>query len=209
MDEMGSNIAVLRAAKAQRRKAVVAQKRREETIASNPMTQAARAANAPIRLCLLSEELFETGMGTLVLARGNLGGGATVAIFLLDTFCLGVKEVVFETMQPEQLRLYVDHMDAASRMVPVEPAYALKLLVDLVHWSRELGFDPPRLFAAAERLFGDVAAQACETVFEFGQNGKPLYVAGPNDSAAVSKLRMQRLQERLGEGAYDYLVPVA
>jgi hypothetical protein len=204
----GRNIAAKRAAKAQRRKAVVAQKRREDAVATNPLSAAAGAGNAPIRLCLLSEELFGTGMGTLILARGSPGGGAAVAILLLDTFCLGVKDVVFETMQPEQLRRYVDHMDSASRMIPEEPASARKLVRDLVQWSGELGFHPPRLFAAAERLFGDVDPQACDAVFEFGKDGKPFYIAGPNDSASVSNMRMRRLHTTLGEGAYDYLVPV-
>jgi hypothetical protein len=67
---MATNMALKRARKAQRRKQVVTQKRRAETLEASLPARVLRAAQAPIQHCLLTENLFETGMGTLILARG-------------------------------------------------------------------------------------------------------------------------------------------
>ena len=203
-----SNLAARRAAKANRRKAIVAQKRKAEAMAATPAGQVASAAALPIRHCLLSENLFEVGIGTLTLARGSAVGPVVVAAFMLDTFCRGVKDVMIREMGGEQLEAYVDLLDDVTPMVPVDPAYARKLLRDLTQWAGSLGFRPPREFAVVERLFGDADPMSCDTTFAFGVGGKPLYVSGPTDSSSVIDRDAGRLLEQLGPDGVDYLLAV-
>jgi len=203
-----SNLAARRGAKANRRKAIVAQKRKAEAIAGTLAGQVARAAEAPIYCCQLTECLFETGIGTLLLARGTSAGQLVVGVFLLDAFCLGIKDIVLRPMAAAQLDAYLDTLSATSLLAPVDPAYARKLVRDLTQWSGSLGFKPHADFAMAERLFGDVDPQTCETSFEFGHDGKPLYMPGPSESPHLISRRMDQLSERLGSGEFDYIVPV-
>jgi hypothetical protein len=70
-------------------------------------------------------------------------------------------------------------------MQAVDPAHARKLLRDVTAWTRSRGIAPHREFAAIEKLFGDVDADACTTVFEFGRDGEPYDVQGPHDSPAL------------------------
>jgi len=67
-----SNLAVRRAAKANRRKAIVAQKRKAEAVGGTLAGQVARVTALPIRHCLCTENLFGIGMGTVVLARAGV-----------------------------------------------------------------------------------------------------------------------------------------
>jgi hypothetical protein len=201
-----SNLAARRAAKANRRKAIVAQKRKSEVAESTQAGQAIRAAALPIRHCLLTESLFETGIGTLILARGSTVGSLAVAGFLLDTYCRGVKDVMFRTMDAGQLAPYLDMLRETTPLAPVEPSYARKLLRDLTRWSASLGFPPPRDFAAVERLFGTVDPQACDVAFEFGTGGKPLYMSGSGERLSVAHQQVKRLQERLGPDNFHYVV---
>lgn len=203
-----SNIAARRGAKANRRKAIVAQKRRAEAVEGTLAGQVARAAAAPIQCCLLTECLFETGIGTLLFARGSGSGQLVVGAFLLDTFCIGIKDIVLRPMEAAQLDSYLDVLSAATLMAPVDPSYARKLLRDLVQWSGSLGFKPHADFAAAERLFGDIDPQACETSFKFGQEGKPLYMAGPSEPPPLVRRRMDQLSTQLGSDGFHYIVPV-
>ena len=201
-----SNLAARRGAKANRRKAIVAQKRKLDFAAASPAGQALQAAALPIRACLLSEELFDTGMGTLILARGATVGPIFFEAYLLDTFCRGVKDVMFRTMDQDQLDFCIDRLEAASPMTAVDPSYARKLVRDLVRWSRSIGFPPPRDFAALERLFGDVDADACTTEFGFGQDGKPFYISGLNETTNDGLRAVKHLQTELGAGNFEYLV---
>ena len=78
-----------------------------------------------------------------------------------------------------------------------------QVLRDLAAWSKSIGFAPHRDFAAVEPLFGDVNADACDAVFQFGQDGKPVYIPGPSDSAALTRQRMAQLQKYLGGGGFE------
>ena len=203
---MATNMAVKRAKKAQRRKQVVAEKRRAEAVEASLPARALRAAQAPIRHCFLTESVFEIGMGTLVLTRGGTQDHLTLGSFLIDTFCLGIKDVMFQPIEREAFEMYMERMDAGSPMVSVDPSYARKLLRDLAAWSQSIGFAPHRDFAAVEPIFGDVSADAGDAVFRFGCDGKPRYIPGPSDTPPLIQRRIAQLQKYLGEDGFDFEV---
>jgi hypothetical protein len=201
---MATNMALKRGRKAQRRKQIVAQKRRAETLEASLPARVLRASQAPIQHCFLDGSLFDVGMGTLVLARGASPHYTTVGSFLIDVFCLGIKDVLLKSMESDAFEMYMDMTDGVSAMVPVDPGYARKLLRDLAAWSQSIGFPPHRDFAAVERIFGGVSADASDTVFRFGLDGKPLYIPGPFDSASLIRRRIEQLQKRLGDDGFEF-----
>jgi hypothetical protein len=203
-----SNLAAKRAAKAIRRKAIVAQKRKVATAEGTLAGQADRAATLPIRHCLVSENLFDIGMGSLVLARGSTVGPIVVGAFLLDTFCRGVKDVYLRVIEPEQFEDHLDRLNEAAPLMEVDPSHARKLLRALVEWSGSVGIQQHRDFPAVERLFGDVDPQACDTEFVFGRGGKPLFISGPSESPALTHRLVEQMRKRLGPDGFDYIVPI-
>jgi hypothetical protein len=201
---MAVNMALKRGRKAQRRKQVVAQKRRAETLETSLPARVLRAAQAPIQHCLLTEDLFETGMGTLILARGTTPHHLTFASFLLDVFCLGIKDVMFESLERDEFAMYVEATDAGSPLVSIYPSDARKLLRGLAAWSQSIGFPPHRDFAAVECIFGEVSADASDADFPFGHDGKPLYIPGPFESATLIRRRIEQLQKHLGDDGFEF-----
>jgi hypothetical protein len=183
---------------------VVAQKRRIETSEASLPARLLRAAQAPIQHCLLTEDLFETGMGTLILARGATPHLLALSSFLLDVFCLGIKDVMFEPFERDEFAMYVEATDAGSPLVSISPSDARKLLRDLAAWSQSIGFPPHRDFAAVERIFGDVSADESEADFPFGRDGKPLYIPGPFESATLIRRRIEHLQKHLGDDGFEF-----
>jgi hypothetical protein len=167
---MGSNIAMKRAAKANRRKAIVAEKRKLELLAGTLTEKVRRAASAPIRHCLVPDALLEIGLGTVMLARGATADHLTLGAFLVDTFGLGIKDVMFRSISRPDFESYVAMTEADQRLMQVEPSYARKLLRDVAAWAASIGVAPHRDFAAVERLFGDVSADACDVTFQFGRS---------------------------------------
>ncbi len=201
---MPTNIALKRARKAQRRKQVVAQKRRAEVLEASLPARVLRAAHAPIQHCFLTESVFDIGMGTLVLARGATPHHIALSSFLIDAFCLGIKDVMFDSVESEVFEMYMDATNAGSPMVSVDPSYARKLLRDLAAWSQSIGFAPHRDFAAVERMFGDVSSDASDAVFRFGRDGKPFYIPGPSETAPLIRRRIEQLQKYLGDNGFGF-----
>ncbi|MBA2397886.1 MAG: hypothetical protein H0V72_04165 [Bradyrhizobium sp.] len=201
---MATNMAQKRARKAQRHKQLVAARRKAEALEASLPAQVLRAAQAPIQRCLLTEDIFDIGMGTVVLARGATPDRFAMSVFLIDVFCLGIKNVMFRAADREILEMYMDASAAASAMVPVDPSYARKLLRDVAAWSQSIDFAPHPDFAAVERAFGDVSADASDAVFQFGRDGKPVYIPGPNDTAALIRRRVEHLQKYLGNDGFGF-----
>ncbi len=203
---MSSSITRRREAKAKRRKQRLAERRRQsERGAGSSLAARVRGlAQAPIECCQLQEGLFENGMGALVLVRGTSDTGLVMACFLLDAFCLGVKDVILEEIEAPDLDMLLRGMEVGAPLQRVEPAYARKLLRDVVAYARSLGMQPPPEYAVAEQLFGDVSADACDEQFEFGHGGRPLYIPGETETRAQVRQRLDRLRRTVGEGGFDF-----
>ena len=206
---MSSALVRRRAAKAARRKAIVKLKRKlEGTGRTLPLAERARhLAAAPIRCCLLQEGLFERGNGTLLLARDLPTGEVAFALFLIDVYCLGVKDVVFERTEEVVLEEYIESMGLLAPLVPVDPSYARRLLREAVAYAQSLGFAPHADYAAVEALFGKFAADAA-TTFAFGFQGKPCYLPGPGETAGQISRRLADLDRRFGKGGFHFTVPL-
>lgn len=191
---MGTNMAMKRAAKAKRRKAVVAQKRKAEALESSLPEQVKRAASTPIQHCLLTERLLENGSGILVLARGVTSHHLAAGIFMLDSFCLGVRDVSFGHWDGAEFAASMASLDSTIELQSVEPGYARKLLRELTTWARTIGFAPAPNFAVIEGLFGEVTTEACDAAFQFGHEGKPFYIQGLHESPQQAHRRLEKVQ---------------
>ena len=55
----------------------------------------AMAAASPIHECLMPAGLFDLGMGSVVVSRKMPDGEIGFGVFLVDVFCLGVKDAFF------------------------------------------------------------------------------------------------------------------
>ena len=182
---MPINIAARRGARNQRRKAAVAAKRRAEIDAGTMSGRVRLALADPIQQCLLSQGLFEFGVGTLIVARGATPYRLTMAAFVLDTYAFGVKDAFFRSVSAQAFDEYKASMSLVAPFEPVDPAYARKLLHDLVTWARSAGFPPHRDYPKLEPIFGGVAANAGDAEFRFGFEGKPLLVGDEADIAEI------------------------
>lgn len=207
---MSKRHAQRRAAKAARRKKLAVE-RRKGALAESQMslaTRVRRMAAAPMHACLISEGLLAMGSGYLVVARKAADGNVAMATFLLDAYCVGVKDVILRVDVASEIDRFLEALDAAQPMVAIEPTRARKLLRDLVAWSRSIGLAPHPDYAVAEPLFGDVSADACDESFSFGKDGKPLLIPGPSDTPARIRKRVEALHRTVGDDGFDYILEV-
>jgi hypothetical protein len=153
----------------------------------------------------ISSKLFEAGIGHVVVSRFKSEGRVESGVFLLDVYCLGVKDAFFTILHvSEHEERLLDRVFRDGRQA-LSPACARKLVQDAISYARTLGFEPHSDFKQAARVFGGIAADECQTPFTFGKDGKPLYIQGPHDSPVKAERIMKLLHAKCGEGNYHYL----
>lgn len=154
-----------------------------------------------------SENLFETGMGYVVVSRFKTNGLVEAGVFLLDVYCLGAKNAFFSRLSIEEYETQLlDSAFAKSPRVKIEPCCARKLVEDAVAYAQRLGFAPHADYKAGCRVFGGIETNGCKRTFPFGCKGKPLFISGPNDSEEKSHRILSILKRSCGEGNFDYIV---
>jgi hypothetical protein len=196
------------AAKVARRKAVVAGKRMLEASSASLVGRIRVAAKGSVVRCMMSSTLFELGIGHVIVARALPSGLLGCAYFLLDVFCLGIKDVFYAEIGQTELRSRLAEQDGVQCFIDIEAAYARKLIRDAAAYAASLGLSVAKDTPVIEAIFGDVDAGACTETFAFGKDGKPFFVSGPNDTPARIRSVSQILARSQGSGGWDYLVEV-
>lgn len=157
---------------------------------------------------LRSAKLFDSGCGYLVVSRFKADGRVESGFFLLDVFCLGVKDAGFHCFN--SIAVYqeslLDRLFPDEDPVRMTPAAARKLAEDAVSYASGLGFSPGADYKKASRVFGGITAADCDEEFMFGKDGKPFYIQGPSESPARVERILRVLEARCGEGGYHYIV---
>ena len=196
------------AKKTARRQVVVAEKRKADvaTLAGDESRQIMEAARAPITTCLVGGTIFQEGIGWVILARTLPSGTVGASFFLVDAWCLGIKDAFFRTLPRGAFEENLERYQPQQSMENAPSAYALRLLQEAAAYASAFGLAPSDGYAKAALIFGDIAPSA--DTFVFGQNGKPMFVSGPNDSPARIRRIMAALAESAGADGYEYVLGV-
>ncbi len=185
---------------------------RREAALSNITNQltTAQALQAPLYECWERESLFESdgGMGTVVVTRKTSRNQILMAAFLVDVFCLGVKNAHCMLIGENEYRFRLQQIGTHQNLVKVEPACAKKLVEDAKNYAETLGFSPHRDYEFAKKILKDIQKEQCPRTFTFGRDGKPVYLAGPNDSAQFSRKVIDTLTAKLGADGFHFLMPL-
>jgi hypothetical protein len=169
----------------------------------------AAASRFPILHAQIAETLQdpEEGMGWTLLSRVLPDTSVAVSVFLVDRFCLGVKDAMYDLIPRSD---YEDRFQGEMRQkLPVRaarPACVRKLVESAVEYAANLGFPPHPDYHKAKVLFGDIDPGECTETFEFGQDGKPFFISGPFDDEARCRRILATLLERCGPGGFEYLI---
>jgi hypothetical protein len=197
------------ARKAAKRKAVVATKKSLGEVGGSVShgRQTMPTASAPIHECLVPDSLFDIGIGNVIVSRRMPNGFIGAAFFLVDVFCLGVKDAFYDVLSPAEYDHRVSGLQQETFRA-IQPACARKLVEGAETYARDLGFPPHPGYQRARQIFGDLDATACPTRYVFGRDGKPFFMSGPYDTPARSRSIIDTLTQRCGPEGFHYTVAV-
>jgi hypothetical protein len=193
----------------QRQKKLAKKKQKRRATAKNmtlSMKKAKPYASYPIHECLIPDDLFISGLGELVVTRRMPNGDIAMSAFVIDVFCLGVKDAMFMVLPESEYEHKIKGRMAATGDRGFEKLHqscAKKLLDGLVEYAKELGFAPHPDYKNANDIFGIIDAGACPVKYTYGKDGKPFYMNGPYESPADIERILNTLTKKCGAGGFN------
>ncbi|MCX7116419.1 MAG: hypothetical protein NTW94_00625 [Legionellales bacterium] len=162
----------------------------------------------PLHECWIPVELWETGIGHVIVSRKSSLGDIAVSMYLVDVHCLGIKDCFIKLVSPSGYKDMLNHVIASTgQLEPVEASYASTLIHKAKDYAMQIGFKPHPDFTKTQWMLKNIPIDETQQ-FIFGKDNKPFYVQGPNESQADVKRIMRTLQARLEQDKYDYIVEV-
>jgi len=173
-----------------------------------PLEALKNARQYSILGCWAMQEWQGSGITPVVIARQQENDQVLFASYLVDLYCLGVKDVTvnanitqkrFERFLPELCML-------EPEAISVELAH--EIVYGALEYARKYGFEPHPDFTRlhADQVLDPPEAHPRTHKVEFGKDGKPLYAAGPYDDERKIKRILQTLERTAGEGNFNYLI---
>lgn len=143
---------------------------------NNPLDNVSRY---PIDECLINKDWKQSGLATIIVIRKHVETGQfSFVSFLVDVFCLGLKNTLFQSEVDE---------DAVTDFVAMYPQSFTEIEYDdcrgivlgAIAYAKDLGFEP---HGDWEKVKGFIENDKPYKVSHtFGKDGKPFYIEGPND----------------------------
>jgi hypothetical protein len=164
-----------------------------------------RARSYDFEGCWVQKGWTDDGMALTLVARRQSDGDILFGSYLVDYYCLGVKDTFCNANIPPS-RFHQEFMVQLFHGVPslkIAPPLAHELIYGSIEYAAQLGFRPQRDFKLTQNILDPPDLHPRTGNVKFGKDGKPFFIAGPRDNVPAI---MERLRRTAGEGNFDYLL---
>jgi hypothetical protein len=193
---MASNHGARQQKKVAKQKAKRAAKRSKLQMRTSidPSIRLQSAGKWPVTSAVVSTNIWKSGLGSLAIARRESEGNLVFAVFLVDVYCLGVKDAFWIAGAQQDFNELIRRMEKTQKVTAIAPACLVKIVQGAVDYANSFGLPPHPDYRHAARLLEGIDPTTCPEQFTFGRNGKPFYVQGPHETSAQAMAIMQRVQ---------------
>lgn len=183
---------------------------RQAATSFSPQTILLSARNYPIYECLIDDrwDQEQPGLVQILLARQQPDGNICFGDYLVDKLCLGLKNTFANAnFSPSAYRSDVrDRHNRHMKMIECPIELAHQMIYQSIDYAEQFGFHPNQDFASSQYLLVPRGELEEPYHLTFGRNGKPFFIAGPDDNVAHI---LRQLEKTAGSGNYDFFAPMS
>ena len=164
-----------------------------------------RARLLPISECWISPDWKDSGLCSIVVARKHTTGNVTFGTYLVDTYCLGLKNTMAVFSKPLfQYEDFVEQMfQAHGGKMSVDYVVVHNIIYGAIAYAEDLGLKPEKDWALSQFILEEDTEDIELMDIEFGKNGRPLFMSGPYDNIAnITK----RLENSVGKDNFEVMI---
>jgi len=158
----------------------------------------------PIYECLINPSWKEKGLANILISRHQPDGNIVFGTYLVDLFCLGLKDtfcnVNFTLSRYEKelkTRIYQD-----EKPIDCQISLAHHIIYGAIKYASKLDFKPQKDFKMSKYILEGQNEIKESVSIEFGKDGKPFFISGPNDDV---ELIIKKLERNVGKGNFGFI----
>ncbi len=164
-----------------------------------------KARTLPIGKCYIAPpDWLESGMAHVIVTRVRPSGNLVMASFLVDTFCLGVKDAGYhENITPYNFEEYLDNYKKGMGLEEISYNEAHNIIYGAMAFAEEGGIKPSKEFDPAGYILEEDTDEIPLIEYDFGKNGKHFLIVNP-DKKEMPYFHI--LKKNLGDD-FEYFMP--
>ncbi len=157
-----------------------------------------RARTLKMGKCYIDDTITTVGEGFVVVTRQR-GDNYCVSVYLVDIYCLGVKDSFFNVnMNEEELEEILSRFD--KRECSYEEAH--NWVYGAIAFAEEAGIKPHKSFNLTQYMLEEDSEDVPLIEYEFGKDGKHLLMGSHQEI----RLYLPLLERTLRKGNFDYIM---
>ena len=177
-----------------------------QTMSPKQYFLAGRPRTLEIHECLINADWQIKGLATILIARKHKTGNITFSSFIVDIFCLGMKDAnsAFNRFE-EDYDEYRDAIFGNNMNDEMHISYDLahNIIFGAIEYAKNLGFSPHKDWELSQFMLEPKSSPKVEKIeVEFGKDGKPFFISGPYDK--VDSV-INKLEKAVGTDNFTFL----
>ncbi|MDE5877889.1 MAG: hypothetical protein K2H47_10405, partial [Muribaculaceae bacterium] len=162
-----------------------------------------RVRKLPIGKCYITPDWEQTGIAQVIITRIRANGNYVVGIFLVDTFCIGIKDTIYYTdFSEDELKELINHYKSGPGLEEISYNEAHNIIYGAIEFAEEGGIRPMKNFAVTQYILEEDTEDIPLIEYDFGKNGKHFLVIG-SDRREMHYLNT--LKKTLGDD-FEYIM---
>jgi len=164
-----------------------------------------KARNLPIHECLINEDWENSKIAHIVITRIHANGNVTVASYLVDLLCLGVKDTMYLfNVSQEEYAEFLEELNSGMNMGRVEYELVHNIIFATIEFASEFGFKPYKDFTSVTQYMLEEDNDDIELIeIECGKNEKPVFIKTPFFTEGEANKIINQLEKTAGKGNFD------
>lgn len=176
-----------------------------QSATTSPEATLHEARTFPVLECWISEEWQDgSGLVQILLARQQPNGKICCGSYLIDQYCLGLKNTFAKTnLSPDRYQELHKEMDNRQKMTQCPIELAHQMIYASIDYAGQFGFQPQSDWTQSQYLLEPRGELEEPYQLTFGKKGKPFFISGPHDN--VEQI-IKQLDKTAGSGNYDVMI---
>ena len=161
-----------------------------------------RVRNLEIGPCYITDDITSQGEGFVVVSRLHTGGRISLACYLLDVYCVGVKDSFYRLrMEDYDLDEFIDKIEGK------ECSYdeAHNWVYGAIDFAEEGGISPDKSFNLTKYFLKEDTDDVPLIEYEYGKDGQHMLICHSNLEAGKY---LPQLRKTLGEDGFKYIIGI-